>query len=85
MDGFPDASKRESLNRVTRLGACVPWHLHATDGIVLKGTMAVLLRGSAVLQEGMLEPPWNIYLTDLVCVCLCLLSMQSGRLRELTL
>lgn len=61
------------------------WSLPATDTITLKCITALLPRGSAAHSVDMLEPSRNIYLTDLVCVCLCLLLMQSGRLLELTL
>lgn len=41
--------------------------------------------GSVVPEGAVLVFPVHIYLADPVCKCLCLLLMQSGRLRELTL
>lgn len=84
---LPGASRRghNPLSQVTCVDACGAWRLPATDSIPLKCMAALLLRGSTVLRAGVLEPSQNIYLTDLVCVCLCLLLMQSGRLLELTL
>lgn len=70
---------------MTFVDAYGTWPLSATDTITSKCITALLLRGSAAHSGDVLEPSRNIYLPDLVCVCLCLLLMQSGRLLELTL